>query len=243
VEWPAVREACVLVEDDTVLVLNKPAGLSVVGERGGTDLMKEARAAGEWLMPAHRIDKVTSGALLLAKSLQAHAELTRQFRERTVEKAYLAIVRSADVPERGTVDLPLRVGRKSRIRVAGERAAIRFDADALRWDLTDGDGTGSPATTTFIRLWAGGGRSLLLVRPLTGRRHQIRVHLAWIGFPIEGDPLFDRAVPDGYRTFLHSWRLAFDQQGRRREVEAPPGEDFWAPIGPQRLPANVPLVG
>jgi tRNA pseudouridine32 synthase/23S rRNA pseudouridine746 synthase len=234
VDWPTVREGCRIFEDDDVLVIDKPVGVSVVGERGGTDLMQEARAAGEWLMPAHRIDKVTSGALLLAKNLETHAELTRQFRGRTVDKSYLAIVRSADVPERGTIDLPLSVGRKSRVRIAAERAAIRFDPGALRWDVPDdavlSSTTAYPATTTFTRIWSGSGMSLLLVHPLTGRRHQIRVHLAWIGFPIEGDPLFDRAIPADRRTSLHSWRLAFDHHGRK-QIEAPPGEDFWTPIG------------
>ena len=74
---------------------------------------------------------------------------------------------------------------------------------------------------------------------MTGRRHQIRVHLAWIGHPIEGDPLFAKAAAG--RTLLHSWRLGFDAAwagGQRIQVEAPPGTDFWAalPGGPVRLP-------
>lgn len=231
--WAELRTR-VVWEDDAALVLDKPAGLSVAGERHDTDLVRQAAEAGEELFPAHRIDKVTSGAVLLARSLAVHGGLTRQFNRRTVGKAYLAITATTGLPARGTIDLPLGAGRKGRIRVAAPREAIARDGD--RWTVPAGtvrDGRPSyPSVTAFERLWEGAGHTLLAVRPETGRRHQIRVHLAWIGHPIAGDPLFERAL--AARTCLHSWRLAFDaswSDGRRIEVEAEPGPDFWAPVG------------
>ena len=97
-----------------------------------------------------------------------------------------------------------------------------------------------PSVTDIARMWEGAEHTLLAAHPVTGRRHQIRVHLAWIGHPIQGDPLFDKNTTT--RTFLHSWRLGFDAAwsgGTRVEVEALPGADFWAPIRDQ-LPDGSP---
>jgi tRNA pseudouridine32 synthase/23S rRNA pseudouridine746 synthase/23S rRNA pseudouridine1911/1915/1917 synthase len=227
-DWARIRAERMVYEDDVALVLNKPAGLSVIGERHETDLIRLAQAEGETLYPVHRIDKVTSGAVLLAKDLDHHGDMTRQFNRRTVGKAYLAVTRSTGLPPSGTIELPLSVGRKSRVRVAAPREAI-VSADT-RWSVPP-DAVFThvrtyPSTTTFVTLWGDEAHTLLEVRPLTGRRHQIRVHLAWIGHPIEGDPLFDKESAN--RTYLHSWRLGFELRGKRIEVEAPPGPDFLA---------------
>lgn len=245
-EWAQIRADTVIYEDEAVLALNKPAGLAVMGERHETDLVRLAQEAGEKLYPAHRIDKVTSGALLLAKELRLHGDLTRQFNRRTVEKVYLAVTRSAGLPEHGTIDLPLSVGRKSRVRVAANRAAISFDESRSCWSVTAEEEFQHirtyPSVTTFARLWSDGQHTLLAVHPVTGRRHQIRVHLAWIGHPIEGDPLFGK-VTEG-RTLLHSWRLGFDAAwagGKRIDVEAPPEPDFWTPVGGEAGGEPVPL--
>lgn len=241
-----------LFEDDAILVLNKPAGISVMGERHETDLVRLAEEAGETLYPVHRIDKVTSGALLFAKEVRFHSDLTRQFNKRTVDKCYLAVTRSTGLPESGTIDLPLGTGRKNKVRVAGNRADIVLDEKEQRWSLTPSEETGEkksyPSLTTFTRLWGDERHTLLAVRPVTGRRHQIRVHLAWIGHPIEGDPLFDKeSAARGARTCLHSWRLGFDAawadpadpaaRTARMEMEAPPGEDFWEPLQ-ERFPST-----
>jgi tRNA pseudouridine32 synthase/23S rRNA pseudouridine746 synthase/23S rRNA pseudouridine1911/1915/1917 synthase len=221
----------VVYEDSAVVVLNKPTGLSVLGERHDTDLVRLARAEGETLYPVHRIDKVTSGALLLARELRHHGDLTRQFNKRTVEKVYLAVTRTGGLPAQGRIDLPLSVGRKSRVRVAAPREAIVVDGP--QWTVPAGavftQVKTYPSVSEFRTLWTDGEYTLLAVEPKTGRRHQIRVHLAWIGHPILGDPLFDKG--SGARTYLHSWRLGFDAAwdgGSRTRVEAPPGEDFWA---------------
>lgn len=237
-EWAGIREPNVVLEDEAVLALNKPAGIAVMGERHETDLVRLAAAAGEELLPVHRIDKVTSGVVLFARELRWHGPLTRQFARRTADKAYLAIVRtagSAALPVRGRIDLPLSAGRKGRVRVAAPRASIVADPAAGTWSVPEPEEFGHvrtyPSVTTFVTLWQGGTHALLAVSPVTGRRHQIRVHLAWIGYPVEGDPLFGAAGSP--RAYLHSWRLAFDaawRDGARLTAEAVPGPEFWAPL-------------
>ena len=218
-----------------------------MGERHDTDLVRLAEEAGEKLYPAHRIDKVTSGVLLLAKDLALHGDLTRQFNRRTVDKVYLAITATTGLPGRGTIELPLSVGRKNRVRVAANRAAIAFDPACSRWSVPPDeqfqDVRSYPSTTTFQTVSGDAGHTLLAVCPLTGRRHQIRVHLAWIGHPIEGDPLFDK--PAAGRTLLHSWRLGFDAawagggaSGSRRPRDPTSGRR--CPAGRSRCPAGTP---
>jgi tRNA pseudouridine32 synthase/23S rRNA pseudouridine746 synthase len=247
-DWAEIRRACARWEDEAALVLSKHAGISVVGERHGADLLTLARDAGERLLPVHRIDKVTSGVVLLAKLPGAHAELTRQFRRRSAGKVYLAVTRSHGLPERGSIELPLSVGRKNRVRVAAQRSSIVLDETGGRWSVAPSEvfthTTTYPSLTTFASVWEDRRHTLLAVRPVTGRRHQIRVHLAWIGHPIEGDPLFGGDGGSGagaLRTALHSWRIAFDAPwagNARIEVEAPPGDDFWAclPARPEDVP-------
>ncbi|MGP3969520.1 RluA family pseudouridine synthase [Streptomyces sp. 6N223] len=238
-DWAEVRNACLVYEDEAILALNKPPGVSVMGERHEpTDLVRVAEAAGERLFPVHRIDKVTSGLILLAKELRHHSGLTRQFNKQTVDKAYLAITRGGPggLPERGTIELPLSVGRKNRVRVAGRREDITRRGDT--WTLPPSPAAGDhprksyPSLTHFARVWQDATHSLLAVRPVTGRRHQIRVHLAWIGHAIEGDPLFEKQ-PQG-DCHLHSWRLAFDADwagNARMRLVAPPPPGFWRPVG------------
>lgn len=239
--WTRCTDGNVLLSDEAALVLNKPAGIAVMGERHETDLVRLADEAGEQLFPVHRIDKVTSGAILFARELRWHSGLTRQFARRTTGKAYLAITTPGGLPPAGTIDLPLSVGRKNRVRVAAPRASI--GTDGRIWSVPAAEVFGGvrhyPSITTFTTIWQDERHALLAVRPVTGRRHQIRVHLAWIGHPVVGDPLFGAAGPG--RALLHSWRLAFDaawRDGARIEVEAPPGGDFWAPVR-DSLPSNV----
>lgn len=228
-DWAEIRASRTLHEDDALLVLDKPAGWSVVGERHDTDLVRLAADAGEKLWPAHRIDKVTSGVVLFAKDLEHHGDLTRQFNQRTVEKRYLARTATTGLPERGRIELPLSVGRKNRVRIAAPREAIVRDGDT--WTVPESavlEGVRVyPSTTAFERLAGDDATTLLAVHPETGRRHQIRVHLAWIGYALVGDPLFDRQATT--RTALHAHRLTFDTpDGERLTVTAEPGEDFPA---------------
>ncbi|HEX5493377.1 MAG TPA: RNA pseudouridine synthase [Mycobacteriales bacterium] len=234
--WNRFRDELVILDNEAVLALNKPPGISVMGERHSTDLVRLAQDAGERLFPVHRIDKVTSGAVLFAKDLSAHADLTRQFTRRTVDKVYLAVTRSSGLPSHGTIDLPLLTASSGRVRVAAQRDSITADPTGRRWSVPPSDAYSHtrtyPSLTTFAMVWTDGERTLLVVRPVTGRRHQIRVHLAWIGHPVNGDPLFDRsAAARGDRTCLHSWRLCLRAGwagGAPVRLEAAPGPDFWA---------------
>lgn len=247
--WHELRAESLIREDVATLALNKPSGISVIGERHETDIVELAREAGEELFPVHRIDKVTSGLILFAKTLDFHGELTRQFNKRTVDKAYLVITRSVDLPERGTIDMPLSVGRKGRIRIAAPREAIVADHKTGRWFVRQEDLLDTrnyPSTTQFATVWSDDEHTILVVRPITGRRHQIRVHLAWIGHPILGDPLFNKAAAEQLgRTFLHSWQLGVDAawlDGKRLEIEAVPGQDFWEPVLGKLPPVNPSIV-
>ncbi|MGW5385806.1 RluA family pseudouridine synthase [Nocardia sp. NPDC003963] len=235
IDWPELRARSLLLEDEAILALNKPAGISVTGERHDIDIVAAAETYGEKLYPVHRIDKVTSGLILFARDLAAHGPLTRQFNKQTAEKVYLAIVAtgSPELPGSGTIELPLSVGRKNRVRVAAPRETIRRDGD--RWSVAESDLLNTknyPSTTEFTVLARHRDHTVVVLRPITGRRHQLRVHLAWIGHPIVGDPLFERSGTFP-RAHLHSWRLGLAAErrpGGRLDLEAPPDADFWSPL-------------
>jgi tRNA pseudouridine32 synthase / 23S rRNA pseudouridine746 synthase len=237
--WADMRRHRVLVEDEDVLVLDKPPGLSVMGERHTDDIIDLATRSGEQLYPVHRIDKVTSGVILIAKSLAAHGPLTRQFALRSVAKGYLAVVDGAGLPLHWTVDLPLAVGRKNRVRIAAPRERLTFDEPTARWHVPAEDVLAGkpiyPAVTHVHRLAETAGRTLVVAQPLTGRRHQIRVHLAWTGTPIVGDPLFPAAAggPPACRAHLHAWTLRIPaalRGGLDLDVTADPDSEFLQPV-------------
>jgi len=190
----------------------------------------------------HRIDKVTSGVVLLARTLAAHGPLTRQFADRTAAKGYLAVVEGDGLPERWTIELPLGVGRKNKVRIAAPRERLRFDDATATWTVDPGDVLAGkstyPSRTDVHRLLAVDGRTLVLALPRTGRRHQIRVHLAWTGSAIVGDPLFRTpgAAP-ATRTHLHSWRLHLPATDLALSAE--PDADFLAPVGDAETTATA----
>ncbi len=230
--WNSLRKERVIYEDANILVLNKPPGISVEGDQKG-DILTLIHESGGELLPAHRIDKETSGALLFAKDQETYSLLAEQFAKRLVEKAYLAVVISKDIPKYGKIELPLSLGRKKKVRVGAERSKIEYDKKTNTWFVHKKDVLPKIktlfSTTLFWKIGETQKYSILLIKPVTGRRHQIRVHLAWIGYPIVGDPLFDpNSAFD--RTFLHSWYISFMQTWKdksRIEIVVPPGEDFW----------------
>ncbi len=196
----------VLYEDSDLLVIDKPSDTSLLADRSGApclwDVLQE-RGPKPYLV--HRLDKGTSGVLLVAKNAPTQKKLTKLFLERRVAKFYLAEV-IGQVPESTQsldIDLPLRRGRKSRYRVAAARSAIRFDNG--RWYIpAQEQQSGALKAQTRLRVLAKRTHSgRLLLKPRTGRTHQLRVHLAWLGMPIRGDHLYGNPRSE----FQHAPRL------------------------------------
>jgi 23S rRNA pseudouridine1911/1915/1917 synthase len=184
-------------EDEFLVVVDKPAGLVVhpgAGNPSGTlvnALLGRGIAGGE--DPArpgivHRLDRDTSGLMVVAKGEPAYSRLVEMMAGRTVRRGYRAVVVGEGLPETGTVDSP--VGRDP-------------DNPTL---MTAG--VGRPAVTHFEVVRQAAGHTMLMVRLETGRTHQIRVHLSAIGHPVYADPLYGGAVP-GRRLWLHAERLSF----------------------------------
>jgi 23S rRNA pseudouridine955/2504/2580 synthase len=227
------RDFVVLLEDEHLLVINKPAGVAVHGGSGVSfgviEQLRMARPHAKFLELVHRLDRETSGILLVAKKRSALKNLQDQFRERQTGKTYLAMVRGAWPAKLKVLDKPLhKYLLDSKDNQAGERrvkVVARDDAD------------GMPSVTLVkVREQLPQG-TLLEVTIKTGRTHQIRVHLASEGFPILGDDKYGdfelnkalasaAARPGLKRMFLHAWRLQFNHpvSGERLEIlaELPP---------------------
>jgi len=209
----------VVHEDGDVLVVNKPAGLVVhpgSGNWAGTMLNALLHHAPilEQLPRAgivHRLDKDTSGLLVVAKNEPAQNCLVKQLAARTVKRTYLALVRGR-LARAGTVDAPIGRDPRHRTRMAVARG-------------------GKPAVTHYRVKKSLANHTLLECRLETGRTHQIRVHLASIGHPIEGDRVYGGRAKSAFpRQALHAWKLEFDHPSSGKPVafEAPLPEDFSA---------------
>lgn len=181
-------------------------------DRTGADGLAEilqAQLGAPWLAAAHRLDRGTSGVVLFARTPERHAELARAFAAHRASKCYLAITAATPPRASGLIDLPLKPGRKNTFRVAGPRAAIAPDVRGT-WALRDTphDPDGHPSQSAFrVLRTLEGGRALLLLRPRTGRTHQLRVHLAWCGWPICGDDTYgkpDAPEQRAPRLMLHA---------------------------------------
>jgi len=200
----------ILSRDENLIALAKPSGLSVLRDRSGMACLWDQlpELIGGKPYQVHRIDKGTSGVLLVARNAQAQKSLTRSFQNRSVRKFYLAWV-TGRFRTGGVIDLPLRRGRKSRFRVAGQREDIRFNKGV--WHLNGAPAADGLSSSTRVRpLLTQDGQTLLLLQPLTGRTHQLRVHLSWIGHPILGDELYGRPADPAQqagRLLLHCHRL------------------------------------
>ncbi|MDD5478329.1 RluA family pseudouridine synthase [Rhodoferax sp.] len=223
------REFAVLLEDDHLLVINKPAGVAVHGGSGVSfgviEQLRMARPQAKFLELVHRLDRETSGILLVAKKRSALKNLQDQFRERQTGKTYLAMVRGLWPAKLKVLDKPLyKYELDASTAQAGERRVRVVSRD---------DPHGMPSVTLVrVRAQLALG-SLLEVTIKTGRTHQIRVHLASEGFPILGDDKYGdfdlnkslaRATGSAglKRMFLHAWRLQFNHPatGERLEVLA-----------------------
>ena len=202
----------IVYEDDDLLVIDKTAGLTVhpaPGHPRGTlanailsHLSRPPDAGDQRPGIVHRLDKDTSGLIIVAKNSAAHLNLAGQFKSRAVVKAYLALVRGHLTPEDGIIEAP--IGRDSRDR---KRMAV----------VAEGRGRG--ARTRYHVLRYVNNFTFLEVRPETGRTHQIRVHLAAIGYPVVGDAVYGAKSPYLSRQFLHASLLGFHIPSDSRYVE------------------------
>jgi 23S rRNA pseudouridine1911/1915/1917 synthase len=211
----------ILYEDDDLAVVEKPCGMVVhpaAGNMDGTLVnallhhLKNLSGIGGIMRPGivHRLDKDTSGLLMVAKNDAAHVELSRQLKEREMEKHYLAVVEGAMKEESGVVDAPIARSRTDRKRMAVDPA-------------------GRPAVTEWRLVEELKGGSLLDVHLITGRTHQIRVHMAHVHHPVAGDPIYgSRNGLNAPRLMLHARTLAFThpKTGERMCFEAPVPEAF-----------------
>lgn len=229
-EWLAGFSRYVIYADDNVIVVNKPAGM-LVHAKGG--IAKELTVAdyvrsqfdpdeladntdNNRLGIVHRLDRATSGVMICARNLATASYLSRQFAERKVKKVYLALVSSLPGHSAARINLPIRRSR---------RAPATFVVD----------GNGKVAITDYtVQKEYPDGRALLELRPLTGRTHQLRVHLAHLGCPIVGDAVYGHARY-GDRLMLHAYRLEISIPGRsgaeRQIFTAPLPADFQEAIG------------
>jgi 23S rRNA pseudouridine955/2504/2580 synthase len=212
--------ACVIFEDEYLLVLNKPSGLAVHGgsgvSLGAIELLRAARPDCRYLELVHRLDRDTSGCLLVAKKRSSLRELHAQFRDGQVEKIYYALLTGRWKGSKREVALPLVTEH----REGGERH-VRTGAD------------GKPAVTRFFPQRRYDDAVFMEVELLTGRTHQIRVHAAAIGHPVAGDERYGSGIapPAGLRRlFLHAGKLGFNHPGNSEfiTVEAPLDADLRA---------------
>jgi 23S rRNA pseudouridine1911/1915/1917 synthase len=203
-------------EDSDLIVVNKPAGMVVhpsLGHAGGTLVnallahCPDLEGVGGERRPGivHRLDKDTSGLIIAAKHDQALWQLQNQFKQRTVSKMYLALVNGSLQPPEAIIDAP--IGRDPRHR---QKMAV----------VSTANGDARPAQTAFRALAYYQDYTYVECRPRTGRKHQIRVHLAYIGFPIAGDTMYGRKKNQlGLkRHFLHAAELAFRRPSDGEEV-------------------------
>ena len=220
-DMPQAIELAIVHEDDAILVVDKPPGLVVhpgSGNRDGTLLNALLHHAPQLAaLPragiVHRLDKDTSGLLVVAKTAIAQTDLVRQLQAHTVKREYVALAQG-DVARPTTIDAP--IGRHPRVRTTMAVVA-----------------SGKPARTHVTPLERFGAATLVQCTLETGRTHQIRVHLAAIEHPLIGDPAYGRRrgtamVPAFHRQALHAIRLAFihPQTKRRRQWEAPLPDDM-----------------
>ena len=223
----------IIFEDKNILVINKPAGLQVhPSEAAQTDTLTNALIAqyseisevhdatvDAYLRPGivHRLDKDTSGVMVIAKNKETFEQLKKNFKDRSIEKKYLAVVEGNMENESGIIDKPLaRSAGFSKQLIARENTKTKVREAVTNYEVVE-------QLENF---------ALLSVSPKTGRMHQIRVHLASIGHPIVGDLIYGNKAQkmlDKFfvkRQLLHAKSLAFDLGGKRYEFEAKIPADF-----------------
>jgi tRNA pseudouridine32 synthase/23S rRNA pseudouridine746 synthase len=206
----------VLFIDGEAIIIDKPAGLPVDPPRDGSVSLDNylgnlTFGFQRWPTPVHRLDRDTSGCLLLARNPKAHARFQQAFETGSVTKRYIAVIDGVPDEESGLIDLPL----------------IKVSSAERGWRMT-GDAKGKAARTRWRVLAAKEGRAFIAFYPETGRTHQIRVHAAeGLGIPITGDPVYGAA--HGRPLMLHAAQLTVPRPGKPDvHAEAPTPDRFKA---------------
>ncbi len=230
-----MEEPTIIFENEDFVVIDKPAGLMVhaarISSKRRSAVMREAEPTlVDWLLarypeikkvgddPAlrpgivHRLDKATSGVMLIARTQTSFEQLKKLFQEHRMQKTYFAVAWGVPVKKRGIIDAPIGIKNGSLKRSVHSSKMAKA------------------AITEYSVVKAMGDRALLKVTPKTGRTHQIRVHLASIGHPIVGDALYGKKTEAGAgRLMLHAGGIAFEGgAGNRFEFESPLPANFGA---------------
>ncbi len=234
VQAASLDPACILYEDPFLLVVNKPVGMVVHPSRGhAADSLVQALMP--WLSESerfpelgrpgivHRLDKDTSGCLLVARTRDVHERLAEALKQREIHRLYLGLTQGVVNPPQATVEAPVGRDPKHRLKMATVRQ-------------------GRPARTHWLAVAEWNAFSLLWLKLDTGRTHQIRVHLSSLGHPLIGDILYGGSPQGDFATqALHAWQIRFDHPvtGREMMVNAPLPRGWralWRTLGaPSRL--------
>lgn len=216
----------VLYEDNHLLVVLKPAGMLVQGDITGDPSMLEIgkqwlvekyqKPGNAWLGLVHRLDRPVAGVLVLAKSSKGASRLSKQFRERTVQKSYLAVVEGKVRPPTQMLEHHITKDKENRRACVSEKPASGAGIAKLSYRVLDTEA----------------GKSLLEVSILTGRYHQIRAQLAFVGFPILGDKKYgSRVSVRGRKLALFAHQLQFTHPTLKHTLsfDAPPPDEWpWS---------------
>lgn len=207
-----VEEERILYEDEALFVYDKPAGLSTAPE-----LLSLLHTYDPSLRLGHRLDRLSTGLLVFAKTAKAEKGLHQAFRQRRVQKSYLAVLDGSLKKERGAVDVPL--------------ACLSKRGGQIFWGTVKEGSRGETAYTEWEVVSRGEQASLVLCRPRTGRTHQIRLHMRELGHPLLGDSQYVRHFKSSYipaRFFLHAYQLGLQHpiSGKQMMWTAAPPEDF-----------------
>ncbi len=203
-----------IFSDENLIILNKRSGVAVIPARGeDPSISLRSRVEshfGQKIFVVHRIDRDTSGIVVFCRKAEAHRVLCRQFQNREVEKRYMALV-AGKMAGSGEIDIPVRQFGSGRMGVADQ---------------------GKPSVTRYRVMETLESATLVNVFPVTGRRHQIRVHLYATGHPVLGDRLYGKPLPVGgvERLMLHAASIVFNYESSGRFTAEAPEDRTWKEV-------------
>lgn len=206
-----MMELNIIYEDDNVVVVNKPEGLASIHDNAGENEDLQTILSNrlkQKILVVHRLDKEVSGIIIYAKNESAHKELNKQFAERRVNKTYLALVHGDVRKDHGKINKPIR-----------EFGSGRMGVDEQK---------GKPSKTVYEVIKRYPSFTLVELNPTTGRRHQLRVHLYYIGNPIVGDSRYgDKSFQENFpRLMLHAKSITVTIKGREHTFSADLPDSF-----------------